>query len=405
MMIARTGWLSVSSRDVVMSASICRPFPAMVATIAALLAMGRAVAEPSKSPATENHADDQRIAALVRDLDANEYAVREAASDDLLKIGEPAIPAIKDALQLPPSLEVRSRCERLVRTIILWGDMPHELSLPSLMKFAKTVGASKDPEAACRDANLDKLVECWVRVLGQVSGQQDCRPPVRLGDVKSAPVEVHNGSSPDRSNSLLVVNRGHLGTLDRCMIFAEGPIDIDVARDCVIIGRSVVNVDHCQNCVIIAGFLVDGSQASSSFLVGGAQVHFAQATGSVVAAGLDLSIELAVHVVLVNSRLEGECQQVQVTNAPLPELRLSDIAAANPMRDRVRLIDTLWEGDIVAKIRVDGGSERTIHPGDSITGVDGKPISGLEHWKLAFANRGAALFVNDKDFAVLRVHR
>ncbi|MFO0926609.1 MAG: WD40 repeat domain-containing protein [Gemmataceae bacterium] len=55
-----------------------------------------------------------RIAALIRDLDADVYAVREAATAELAKIGVHALSALQQAAAHPPSLEVRNRARRLL---------------------------------------------------------------------------------------------------------------------------------------------------------------------------------------------------------------------------------------------------------------------------------------------------
>jgi dipeptidyl aminopeptidase/acylaminoacyl peptidase len=58
--------------------------------------------------------DEKRIARLVKDLDSNQFEVREAAATDLEKLGELAVPAIQKALADASSPEVRRRLEALV---------------------------------------------------------------------------------------------------------------------------------------------------------------------------------------------------------------------------------------------------------------------------------------------------
>ncbi|MFL5339375.1 MAG: WD40 repeat domain-containing protein [Gemmataceae bacterium] len=59
--------------------------------------------------------DPTRIAARIADLDHKQFAKREAAAKDLREIGEPALPAIWQALQKSPSAEARRRLEQLVK--------------------------------------------------------------------------------------------------------------------------------------------------------------------------------------------------------------------------------------------------------------------------------------------------
>jgi hypothetical protein len=59
-------------------------------------------------------ADDKRIAQLIKDLDADDFDARETASAELEKVGEPAGPALKKALEGTPSAELRLRVTRLL---------------------------------------------------------------------------------------------------------------------------------------------------------------------------------------------------------------------------------------------------------------------------------------------------
>jgi WD40 repeat protein len=58
--------------------------------------------------------DASQIAKLITDLDSDQFAVRKKASADLEKIGEPAIPLLRKALEGDPSQEVRKRIEELL---------------------------------------------------------------------------------------------------------------------------------------------------------------------------------------------------------------------------------------------------------------------------------------------------
>src|SRR5262249_35236776 len=57
---------------------------------------------------------DADVRKLIKDLDAEEFAVRENASKELKKIGKPAEPLLRKALDGNPSAEVRRRIEELL---------------------------------------------------------------------------------------------------------------------------------------------------------------------------------------------------------------------------------------------------------------------------------------------------
>ena len=66
--------------------------------------------------------DDADIAKLVKQLSSDSFDERSAASRALEKIGEPALPALYQALE-SDDLEVRRRAERVMEALRRrWGD-------------------------------------------------------------------------------------------------------------------------------------------------------------------------------------------------------------------------------------------------------------------------------------------
>jgi WD40 repeat protein len=95
----------------------------------------------------DQRVDGARVARLIADLDAAEFARREAASKELDKLGRAAVPALRAALARKPSLEVVRRIEALLlahdrRSILLpAGDA---LRAARALQVLETVGT---PEA------------------------------------------------------------------------------------------------------------------------------------------------------------------------------------------------------------------------------------------------------------------
>jgi RNA polymerase sigma factor (sigma-70 family) len=73
-------------------------------------------------------ADGQRVRQLLGQLDAETFREREEASRQLLALGEPAVPALRQALKEKRSLEVKARIERLVEALT-GGASPDQLRL------------------------------------------------------------------------------------------------------------------------------------------------------------------------------------------------------------------------------------------------------------------------------------
>jgi WD40 repeat protein len=65
------------------------------------------------APAT----DEKRIAALIADLNSDQFAVRKKATEDLEKLGEAAIDACRQALEAGPTAEARSRLTNVLETL------------------------------------------------------------------------------------------------------------------------------------------------------------------------------------------------------------------------------------------------------------------------------------------------
>jgi WD40 repeat protein len=58
--------------------------------------------------------DPQKIAGWIAGLEDGKFAVRQAAAADLLKVGEQAVPALRQVLASAPTLETRKRVEQLL---------------------------------------------------------------------------------------------------------------------------------------------------------------------------------------------------------------------------------------------------------------------------------------------------
>jgi len=61
--------------------------------------------------------DEDRVARLLRDLESEQYAVREKATQGLQQLGESAEPALRKAIADRPTAELRKRVELLLENI------------------------------------------------------------------------------------------------------------------------------------------------------------------------------------------------------------------------------------------------------------------------------------------------
>jgi hypothetical protein len=97
--------------------------------------------------------DEKRIAQLVKDLDADDFDVREKASDELARVGEPAAGALRKALEGAPSAELRVRATQLLEKFGGKGPSPDVLRRGRALEVLEHIGG---PEAR---AILDELAK------------------------------------------------------------------------------------------------------------------------------------------------------------------------------------------------------------------------------------------------------
>ena len=70
--------------------------------------------------------DKKRAAALVKDLGADDFEIRENAEKALKLLGVSAMPAVKDAAGNSSDAEVRLRCDRILKVLALETDSDPE---------------------------------------------------------------------------------------------------------------------------------------------------------------------------------------------------------------------------------------------------------------------------------------
>ncbi len=114
----------------------------------ALWAMARApdravplFAEKLRPVAEPDEAERKRIAALVADLDRDEFEAREKAVRELEQVGEAAGPALRKALEGKPTLEVRRRVEGLLEKVE--GNDPERLRTGRALEALERIGTAE----------------------------------------------------------------------------------------------------------------------------------------------------------------------------------------------------------------------------------------------------------------------
>lgn len=106
--------------------------------------------------------EDRIIVQLVADLDSDQFATREKATEQLEKLGELAEPALRRALRDKPPLERRRRIDRLLEKVAGERDnpSPHRLCLRravEALEYMDTPAARRALEELAKGAAADAL--------------------------------------------------------------------------------------------------------------------------------------------------------------------------------------------------------------------------------------------------------
>src|ERR1043166_8920670 len=87
---------------------------AFFACVAMLSLPFGAMAQPAKSPS------DEQIAQWVRELDSDEFVLREAAQRALLRVEGRALAPLHEALKAPLGLEFQCRAEKILKQLAIF---------------------------------------------------------------------------------------------------------------------------------------------------------------------------------------------------------------------------------------------------------------------------------------------
>ena len=114
-------------------------------------------------------ADAQQVARLLADLDNDQFAVREKASQELEKLGESARPAFKKALTGKPSAEVQRRVQTLLDKLSAEIPPPDQVHVQRAVMVLEQIGTPEAVEA------LEKLSKGAEGALLTVEAKAACR--------------------------------------------------------------------------------------------------------------------------------------------------------------------------------------------------------------------------------------
>jgi HEAT repeat protein len=97
---------------------------------------------------TKPDSDPDKVHALVRKLAAASFDTRQQAQEELVRLGVPILPLLREVYRDPPDLEVRLRVRSCTETIEAEYEKAKEKYLPRLLAVARLAAVRKPPGAA-----------------------------------------------------------------------------------------------------------------------------------------------------------------------------------------------------------------------------------------------------------------
>ena len=97
---------------------------------------------------TSKEVDPVKVQALIQNLTDNTFKVRENAQKDLVGLGVPVLPLLRQVFRDPPDLEARNRIRACIETIEGENEKAKVEYLPRFLSLARLVAMRKPPGAA-----------------------------------------------------------------------------------------------------------------------------------------------------------------------------------------------------------------------------------------------------------------
>jgi hypothetical protein len=364
----------------------------MLSIAALLTAANVAAAQPPEAPG-QDKSQQASVGRLIADLDSNEFKVRDDATKALIKLGPPALDALRQALENAPSAEVRLRLKKVVEEIEIWGGDNSELQLSELLDRVSIVAKDDWKKPGYRDQRLEVLLARWLRVLGQAAEKPVPAPPLTFAGLTP--------STGDRSarNSLIVVgDADRVSFAQDSIILATGVVDVSSARNCLIVARLGATVSSCHDSVVVAGVSLNASITRNSVLVSGHYLNASITHGAILAAGAPVDCGIPENVTFVNTAPLRDRPERGSRSVRIPRLVLSDPDRKQPLAEALTLTHL---GSGLALFRLpDGTGEYVARTGQAIAQPGGREIETLRGWQLRYVSGRVAVFAKGDETSV-----
>jgi len=368
----------------------CTLFVVLLSFLPALLAQD--------TPPPAKAVDPAQLARLIEQLDADGFEAREAATTELLKIGEPARKTIEQAVAETKSAEVKTRGAFVLKNLHLEQLKRNALKLDAIyLKAQEVCNGKAEPK------DLDPFVDRLLEVLkahdpGAAKAMpvkfSECKPVMGRPRIDAKTLWINEPTVAHLQGSAAVMDLGgHVGFARNSIVVAWGPMYIAHADDSIVIAGGDVHVSHAHNCIVLSGGVVDISHSTNCTLGAAEFLQPGHLNGNCL---------------LVNS-VTPEVRPLpgrpgEVVKATIPGLILREKPwAENVLKDK--LTPTFMSQEFLLFQTPGQPGEFVARVGSELLDPFGKPLAGLEGWKLSLTNEYFAALEKGEQRSFVRMKR
>jgi hypothetical protein len=343
-------------------------------------------------------ATPEEIAKLIKQLDADEFDTREQATEALIKLGEPTEDALKKVAAETKSIEVKQRVERVLVSINRERLQRNALKLDTIYQLAREICDKK-----AKPEDLDPIID---KILEEIAtaAKYEFKPPVRVANCTLRP-----GGPGAEMNSLII------GGEESPTIFLRNSAAVfDVGGQCssiqnsIVVAWGVVDVSSCTNSIIIAGADVNVSAARNSIILSGGRIDVNSCQKTVLGCSETLRATFPrENSIVVNTKYEpmaGAAGVEPVTVVEVPGLVLRDKPLMERVLDNKLQLTYLTNAFMLFRLP-DQPGEYVVRTGNELLDPLGKPLPGLEDWKVARLSTRFAMLKKGDERTYLRMAR
>jgi hypothetical protein len=365
----------------------CRQWACVVVAVGGLAVAWRSQAEEAP----------ERIAELIKQLDADEFQEREQASEALQALGEQAEAALEKVRRESKSAEVQTRADALLKTLALARIRKNALKLTDFFAEAKRAN-----EGELNAERLDALVARLIEILAAESGRKDLKPPVLVKDV---------GAGERMGllrNALVIQKNGNVPFIESSVVLFETAGHVSHAKNSIIIAPLAADVSHTENCIVLGGLTTSVSFARGGIVLSGGDLDLSHGDNCFLGAGEELRTSIPQKATFVNStpvERPGLPARAGSSSIKVEGLELYQKPLANPLQDKLKI--THMSGSTSSGFLLfhlpDGSGEYVARTGQEIRSPQGRPLAGLEGWKLNFCSGRIAMFEKGNEVSIMRI--